>query len=88
MSGELHAHVGDWLVVKAATLSRPERRGEIVAVGEGGAPPFTVRWTSDDHEAIVFPGPDARVLTSAELADRSLTGTIRFGDVAGRRRGS
>lgn len=69
MSGELHANVGDWLVVHAPNISQPERRGEILAVHEGGVAPFTVRWTSNDHEAIVFPGPDAQVLTSAELAE-------------------
>ncbi|MFY9712108.1 MAG: DUF1918 domain-containing protein [Microbacterium sp.] len=29
--------------------------------GEDGAPPYLVRWT-DGHEALVYPGTDARVV--------------------------
>jgi len=66
----MKANVGDWLIVESREEGHPARRGEIVAVRhEDGSPPFTVRWTDDDHEGLVFPGPDARVLTTAELAD-------------------
>lgn len=26
-----------------------------------GSPPYMVRWLDDGHEALVFPGPDARI---------------------------
>jgi hypothetical protein len=70
------AHVGDWLVVESRSEGRPARRGEIVEISRAdGAPPYRVRWSAD-HEALVFPGPDARVLTAAELAthDRAPAG--------------
>jgi hypothetical protein len=28
---------------------------------EDGTPPYVVHWLDDDHEALVFPGPDSRV---------------------------
>ncbi|MET9264604.1 DUF1918 domain-containing protein [Amycolatopsis sp. NPDC004079] len=65
----MHAQRGDWLVVKGIHVDVPEHRGRIVAVGSpDGDPPFTVRWLGADHESTVFPGPDAIVLTDAELA--------------------
>jgi hypothetical protein len=65
----MFAQVGDWLVVESRSEGRPARRGEIVGVSRAdGAPPYRVRWSAD-HEALVFPGPDARVLTTAELAN-------------------
>ncbi|WP_033296331.1 DUF1918 domain-containing protein [Amycolatopsis jejuensis] len=64
----MHAHRGDWLVVKGSRVDLPEHRGRIVEVGSpDGAPPFTVRWQGADHDSTVFPGPDAIVLTDAEL---------------------
>ncbi|HEY7050402.1 MAG TPA: DUF1918 domain-containing protein [Jatrophihabitantaceae bacterium] len=65
----MHAKTGDWLVVKSRTTGRPARRGEIVAVGTDGAPPFRVRWTEDDHEAMIFPGPDAEVVDAGRQAE-------------------
>ncbi|MBN9748431.1 MULTISPECIES: DUF1918 domain-containing protein [unclassified Amycolatopsis] len=65
----MHAQRGDWLVVKGIHVDVPEHRGRIVAVGSpDGGPPFTVRWQGADHESTVFPGPDAIVLTDAEMA--------------------
>ncbi|MFD2472927.1 DUF1918 domain-containing protein [Amycolatopsis silviterrae] len=64
----MHAQRGDWLVVKGIRVDMPEHRGRIVAVGSpDGAPPFTVRWQGADHDSTVFPGPDALVLTDAEM---------------------
>ena len=66
----MRAQVGDWLIVKGRTESRPTRRGEITAVsGADGAPPFTVHWLDTDRTGLVFPGPDATVLTGEEMAD-------------------
>ncbi|MFL6162537.1 MAG: DUF1918 domain-containing protein [Jatrophihabitantaceae bacterium] len=72
----MFARVGDWLVVESRNEGRAARRGEIVGVARAdGAPPYRVRWDAD-HEALVFPGPDARVLTADELAthDRAHAG--------------
>ncbi len=67
----MHAQRGDWLVVKGIHVDVPEHRGRIVAVGSpDGGPPFTVRWQGADHESTVFPGPDAIVLTDAEMAEQ------------------
>jgi hypothetical protein len=65
----MKAVVGDWLLVRTHTTDRAARRGEIVAVGADGAPPYTVRWTDADHEVIVVPGPDAEVVPAGRLAE-------------------
>jgi len=58
----MKASVGDWLVVESQTLDRPRRQGEIVEVRQpDGSPPYRVRWVDDDHESLVFPGPEARI---------------------------
>jgi hypothetical protein len=60
--GEMHAKVGDHLVVESNRVDAPRREGEIVEVrGEGGGPPYLVRW-SDGHEGLTYPGPDAHVV--------------------------
>ena len=61
----LHARVGDWLVTGGRGGSR---RGEIIEVEHpDGSPPYRVRWVEDDHEGIVFPGPEAIVVPAADL---------------------
>lgn len=62
----MKASIGDWLLVK--TRGQHERRGVIKAVRADGSPPYTVHWTDDGHETVVFPGPDAIVMTAAEMA--------------------
>lgn len=65
----MRAKPGDWLVVETATVDRQSVRGLIEEVlSDNGEPPYRVRWTYDDHVALVFPGPDARVLTTEEIA--------------------
>jgi Domain of unknown function (DUF1918) len=82
----MHATAGDWLLVETSTLDRHGIRGHIEDVLSGdGSPPYRVRWAGDDHVSIVFPGPDARVLTTEELAAldraraRQFTGGPRTG---------
>ena len=59
----MHAHPGDWLVVKSYSTDRPDKRGLIMEVhSSDGSPPYVVRWLADDHVATVFPGPDAHVV--------------------------
>jgi Domain of unknown function (DUF1918) len=63
----MKANVGDWLVVKGRTNEQSEHRGKITEVhGTDGTPPYMVRWLDTGHEALVFPGPDAIVVTPAE----------------------
>lgn len=84
----MHAKPGDWLVVETATVDRHGVRGLIEEVSASGEPPFRVRWTADDHVTLVFPGPDARVLTSEELAALDRTRSRTFSGGAGRRPGT
>jgi hypothetical protein len=65
----MKAKVGDWLFVNSHSDSRHARRAKILDVGRSGEPPYTVRWVDTDHEAIVFPGPDAEILTTERLAE-------------------
>jgi hypothetical protein len=66
----VRAAAGDWLVVKSRTDHTTARRASIIAVlGADGAPPYRVRWLDDDHEGLVFPGPDAVVVTAAEQSE-------------------
>ena len=55
----MHANVGDRL------LTGPGRAqsGVIIGVpGEGGVPPYIVRWQSDGHISMVFPDEYARIV--------------------------
>ncbi len=63
----MHAQAGDWLIVHGRVQGQPERRAQILRVGPSGAPPYAVRWTDDDRNGIVFPGPDAEIVTSEQL---------------------
>lgn len=75
----MKAIVGDWLVIKGAAIDQPDQRGLITAVhSPDGGPPYVVRWLANDHEAIVFPGPDAVVVSAAEQADADERAQRRF----------
>ena len=68
----MKAEVGDWLGIPGATVDRPAQRGLITEVHSvDGTPPFVVRWLDTGHEAMVFPGADAIVVTAFDqkLAD-------------------
>ncbi len=82
----MKAHPGDWIIMHSHTGGGPLRKAEVITTGADGAPPYTVRWIEDDRESVVFPGPDAQVLTPEEQTelDRKRDGTdrevpIRFG---------
>ncbi len=65
----MHARVGDWLVIKGATVELPDQRGEILEVrGADGTPPYVVRWHTTGHTATVFPGADGMIVTPEEQA--------------------
>lgn len=78
----MKAKVGDWLVIKGPTIDQPDQRGLITEVhSQDGAPPYVVRWLASDHEATVFPGPDAVVVTAGEQAEADKRAQHRFGAV-------
>ncbi|HEX6345883.1 DUF1918 domain-containing protein [Umezawaea sp.] len=66
----MRAQTGDWLLVEQSSVDRPARRGRIVGVRRAdGGPPYLVRWLDTGHETLVYPGPDAHVVTAVELAE-------------------
>jgi hypothetical protein len=67
---EMHANVGDHIVIHSTHVDEHVREGEILEVhGAGGEPPFLVRWSDTGHEALFFPGPDAEVRHAAAHTD-------------------
>lgn len=63
----MKAKAGDWLVVEGPVIDHGARRGLIVSVRhEDGTPPYLVRWLDSEHETLVFPGPDAHVVTAED----------------------
>jgi uncharacterized protein DUF1918 len=69
----MQAQPGDWLIVKSRNDTTHSRRALVLAVqGSSGEPPYSVRWVDTDREGLVFPGPDAVVVTreQQELRDR------------------
>jgi len=78
----MKARVGDWLIVKGIAVDRPDHRGLITEVhSPDGGPPYVVRWLDGDHEATVYPGPDALVVTADEQAAADKAAQRRFGAV-------
>ena len=78
----MKANVGDWLVVKGRTNEQAEQRGIITEVrAADGSPPYMVRWLGTGHEALVFPGPDAVVVTPAEQQAADERARSRFASV-------
>jgi hypothetical protein len=65
----MDAEVGDWLVVKSHREGGHARRAAILAVRAGGGTPYTVRWLDDGREALVFPGPDAEVISAKQQVE-------------------
>ncbi|MCX2932031.1 DUF1918 domain-containing protein [Mycobacterium sp. CVI_P3] len=66
----MKAKVGDWLEIKGTTTEQHDQRGLITEVhSEDGSPPYVVRWLATGHEATVYPGSDAIVITAEEQKD-------------------
>jgi hypothetical protein len=58
----MQAEVGDRVVIPGRHVGEAERIGEVLDCrGENGGPPYLVRW-SDGHEALLYPGAEARVV--------------------------
>ena len=59
---DMKAKVGDRLIMEGQKVGDVRRIGVVVEVRhDDGTPPYLVRWLSDGHEALVFPGPDAHI---------------------------
>jgi hypothetical protein len=81
LGGLMRASVGDRIVIKGHHVGEPDRDAEILEVhGQGGEPPYVVRWSDDGHEGLFVPGADATVqhfgsgepvlVRSSEVADK------------------
>jgi hypothetical protein len=58
----MYARLGDRILIRPRRLDDPTRDGEVVEVhGDGGGPPYVVRWSDDGHTSLFFPGPDAQI---------------------------
>lgn len=59
---DVHAQIGDELVVDNMELGHPPRRGEVLEImGEGDAMHYKVRW-DDGHESVFFPSNTTHVV--------------------------
>jgi hypothetical protein len=70
----MYAHVGDRLIAEGDAA----RSGLIIGVPhEDGSPPYIVKWQSDGHIAMVWPGDFARVVPAgpSALGGQSLPAT-------------
>lgn len=75
----MRAQPGDWLIIERGDIDHHARRGRIEEVrSTDGSPPFVVRWLDTDRVVLVFPGPDAHVLTQAELTRADAAANARF----------
>jgi hypothetical protein len=62
---DIHAQVGDMIVVDNMELGHSPRKGEVLEVlGEGDSIHYRVRW-DDGHESIFYPGPTAHTVHRA-----------------------
>jgi Domain of unknown function (DUF1918) len=62
----MEAQVGDKVEVPGTRIDHAVRQGEILEVrGKGGAPPYLVKWLDTGQTALVFPGPDARIVDAS-----------------------
>jgi len=67
----MHAKPGDHLVIQGHHVGETDKEGEILEVhGEGGQPPFLVRWSDEEHETLLFPGSDAVVQPSRKRSPK------------------
>lgn len=62
---DIHAKVGDKIVVDTSELGSPPRTGEVLEVlGEGDTAHYRVRW-DDGHESVFYPGSTAHAVHPA-----------------------
>jgi hypothetical protein len=69
----MRASVGDWLITESSSDHAHFRRAKILQTqGSDGEPPYLVHWVDNDHESLIFPGPDSQILTPDQLAHRDV----------------
>ena len=73
----MYAQQGDWLVKRARDINHHARRALILSVSAGGLPPYRVRWADDRRETLVVPGPDAYIMTAADMSSADRPETAR-----------
>jgi Domain of unknown function (DUF1918) len=57
----MHAEAGDEIVARGRHVGDEDRKGVIIeAHGEGGAPPYLVRW-ENGRESVFMPSSDSAV---------------------------
>ncbi|MFC4119910.1 DUF1918 domain-containing protein [Nonomuraea zeae] len=63
----MKAAIGDRLIVESAHDHEPRRVGVITQLRhDDGSPPYVVHWMDSEHETLVYPGPDAHVVSKQE----------------------
>lgn len=68
----MKAAVGDRIVIHGHHVGEPDQVVSVLGVeGADGDPPFRVRWESDGHEGLYFPGPDASVTGTSSAPSAS-----------------
>lgn len=68
----MKAKIGDRLILAGSHVGDPRRIGVITQLRHAdGTPPYVVRWLDDGHEALVFPGSDARVEAETPAHDHA-----------------
>lgn len=78
----MQAQAGDWLIVHGRTDHQHARQAQILSVPSAdGTPPFTVRWLDTGNSAVVFPGPDATIVSAADQAERDRVAAGRVAKV-------
>ncbi|HET6213965.1 MAG TPA: DUF1918 domain-containing protein [Micromonosporaceae bacterium] len=66
----MKAQRGDRLILEDTPAGDHHRIGVIIRLRHpDGTPPYVVRWLDDGREALVFPGPDARIDTELVTPD-------------------
>jgi hypothetical protein len=67
----MRANVGDWLIPAGDS----GRAGLVIGLHHAdGSPPYVVRWQSEGHIALVFPGPYDRIVPEGSLAGAAADG--------------
>ncbi|MEU8246295.1 DUF1918 domain-containing protein [Nonomuraea sp. NPDC048916] len=63
----MKAAIGDRLVVEGTYHNEHRRIGVITELRHpDGSPPYMVHWMDTGHETLVFPGPDAHLMTKED----------------------
>jgi hypothetical protein len=63
---DLHANVGDRIVIDSVHLGESRREGEVLEVlGEGETTHYRMRW-EDGHESLFYPASSAHIVSKGE----------------------